>query len=194
MKSLDDLLLIKRNIEEKKSINYYMKGVPFTLEFKGNDYYLSSTKKKFFTEDLKEYKKSIIACLFSIKIPTQNPSSIKVKFILNKDAKAVQITNVTTKSRSSETKKIALDYLRNFSLVEYGDVTIFSKLADFNYNYFGELDLDSEDEDFLNSSLCCAIFFKCKKLLDEEIFKIEFAKIGDKIKIRNIDGRLQRIY
>ena len=195
MKSLDFLNSIKSSIEDNETVDYFINGDKFKLEYKNKKYVISNLNKKQNFQDISQYKKSLLARLVSINIPTQNPASITINFVLNFEMKAIQVLDISTNSSSLQTKKILVKHLREFSKIEYGDITIFSKLANFNYNYFSSLDFsEAQNEDELNSFLCDSIFFKCNHLLDREIFKIGIAKIGERFKVREEDGRLQRVY
>jgi len=187
--------LVLNSLENREQVKYYISGQKLKLEYKDNKYCISSQNKKTQVSIKKQYKNSLIAVLFCLKMPTLNPRSIVVNFILNNELRAIQVTDIFSRNRIVKTEKITKSYLKNFPVVEYGNITLFSRIADFNYEYFNKLDFNEIcDKDTINSVLCDVLFDKCKYVSERKVFKANLAEIGDKYKIGNSDGRIHRVY
>ena len=83
----------------------------------------------------------------------------------------------------------------DFPVVNYGDITLFTDLARFNYEYYNTIDFnESYDEDTISTILYDAVFNNCEYTLGNKLLKLNVAEIDNQYKIGNLDGRVYRIY
>jgi len=195
MKNLEFFESVVNSLNNKRQVKYYANGQKFKLEYRNKRYFFSNLKKNCQKTVEKKFRDAIIATLSCIMIPTLNPSSIIVTFILDDELKTIQIISVTSKRKVLKTEKILKKYISDFPIVNYGDVTLFTDLARFNYDSYSKIDFNEfREKDTISTVLCDVIFNNCEYILSDKFLKSNLAEIDGQYKVGSLDGRVYRIY